>query len=47
MENSSSHNLFRVDDITIKEDMPRKAISYHLPKIAVTDSAAGGCNEIN
>lgn len=35
MENSSSHNLFRVDDIMIKEDMPTKALSNNLPKIAV------------
>lgn len=33
MENSSSHNLFRVDDITIKEDMPTKALSNNLPKL--------------
>ena len=47
MENSSSHNLFRVDDITIKEDMPTKALSNNLPKIAVIGVGGGGCNMIN
>jgi hypothetical protein len=43
MENSSSHNLFRVDDIMIKEDMPTKALSNNLPKIAVIGGSAGRC----
>ena len=47
MENNSSHNLFRVDDITIKEDMPTKALSNNLPKIAVIGVGGGGCNMIN
>ena len=47
MENSSSHNLFRVDDIMIKEDMPTKALSNNLPKIAVIGVGGGGCNMIN
>lgn len=46
MENNSN-NLFRVDDITIKEDMPTKALSNNLPKIAVIGVGGGGCNMIN
>ncbi|HKM19476.1 MAG TPA: cell division protein FtsZ [Aliarcobacter sp.] len=47
MENSNTNNLFRVDDITIKEDMPTKALSNNLPKIAVIGVGGGGCNMIN
>jgi len=44
MENS---NLFKIDDITVVEKMPTKALSTNLPKIAVIGVGGGGCNMIN
>ncbi|MBL3520255.1 cell division protein FtsZ [Arcobacter lanthieri] len=44
MENN---NLFRIDDITVTEKMPTKALSNNLPKIAVIGVGGGGCNMIN
>jgi len=41
------NNLFRIDDITVTEKMPTKALSNNLPKIAVIGVGGGGCNMIN
>ncbi|OCL96947.1 Cell division protein FtsZ [Aliarcobacter thereius] len=41
------NNLFKMDDIIVTEQMPTKALSNNLPKIAVIGVGGGGCNMVN